>query len=409
MSRLDIHLLGEFRLLYDQQLVTRVNTPRLQSLLTYLLLHCQAPQPRQQIAFQFWPASSEQQAHTNLRKLLFQLRNALPDADQFLQQDRLTVQWNPAAPFTLDVAELRRLLSRGPAHGAATAEGADQANLVRIVQLYQGELLPSCHDDWLLLVRQQLHRDVIQAVEQLVNLAEHQREYRMGIRYAQRLLGLDPLHEAGYRRLMQLHALNGDRAAALHEYHTCATLLQRELGVEPDEETRTLYEHLLHQAGHALAPIPAIPATAPLIGRQTEWALLLAAWRRGQRGQAHFVAIAGEAGIGKSRLIEELMVWVRAQGGGMAQTRSYEAEGGLAYAPVVEWLRSPRLQPLIARLDRPWLSEVARLLPELLTTQPALAAPAPITQAWERQRLFEALARLVLLDKGPLARVHWPW
>ncbi len=58
--------------------------PRLQTLLAYLLLQCQAPTARQQIAFQFWPDSSEKQAHTNLRKLLFQLRNALPDPDFIL-------------------------------------------------------------------------------------------------------------------------------------------------------------------------------------------------------------------------------------------------------------------------------------------------------------------------------------
>jgi len=406
MRVLQIDLLGDFRLLYGDELVTSVNTPRLQSLLTYLLLHRQAPQSRQHIAFHFWPDSSEKQAHTNLRKLLFKLRAALPDAALFLLQDHLTVQWSPDAAYVLDVAELQTTLARCLHADGKPTPNANPTDLTRVANLYQGELLPSCHDDWLLPLRQQLHRAVMQALEQLIDLSEHQREYRAGIRYAQRLLSLDPLHETGYRRLMQLHALNGDRTAALHNYHTCATILQRELGVAPDEETRTLYEQLLKQPDQPReAQATVTPSATPLVGRQTEWAVLLAAWRRAQRGNAHFVSVAGEAGMGKSRLAEELVNWVRTQGGGVAQSRAYEAEGGLVYTPVVEWLRSPRLQPLLAKLDKPWLSEVARLLPELLAAHPGLPQPGLLTEAWERQRFFEALARAVLLDKGPLLLV----
>src|SRR5215212_4412714 len=101
MRTLRIVLLGDFRLVYGDEPITSVNTARLQSLLAYLLLHRQAPQSRQHVAFQFWPDSSEKQAHTNLRKLLFQLRNALPDADHFLAQDHLTVHWRSDAPYTL--------------------------------------------------------------------------------------------------------------------------------------------------------------------------------------------------------------------------------------------------------------------------------------------------------------------
>jgi DNA-binding SARP family transcriptional activator len=276
MHTLYISLLGDFRLVYGAKLLTSVNTPRLQALLVYLLLHRQVPQPRQHIAFQFWPDSSEKQAHTNLRKLLFQLRNALPDPDRFLTQDHLIVQWRADSTYTLDVADLQTALAR-----CLTADGkpiipVQQDELTKVVNLYQGELLPGCFDEWLLPLRQQLRRDVMVALEQLMVLAEHQREYQTGIRYAQRLLGLDPLHEGGYRRLMQLHALNGDRAAALQNYHTCATLLQRELSVEPDDETQALYRRLLHQEGQPSA-LATLFVDAPLVGRATEWATLLAA------------------------------------------------------------------------------------------------------------------------------------
>ncbi|MDQ3249396.1 MAG: AAA family ATPase, partial [Chloroflexota bacterium] len=400
MRTLRIGLLGDFQLIYGADPVTSVNTPRLQSLLTYLLLHRQAPQARQHIAFQFWPDSSEKQAHTNLRKLLFQLRAALPDADCFLTQDHLSVQWQPDAPYVLDVAELQAALARCQNADGKPTPNAPQADLTRVANLYQGELLPSCQDEWLLPLRQQLQRQVMQSIEQLISRSEHGREYRAGIRYAQRLLGLDPFDEATYRRLMQLHALNGDRAAALHDYHTCATLLQRELGVEPDEETHALYERILN-SDHRPLQLPRL-VEAPMVGRATEWRTLLAAWRRADRSGAQFVSLAGEAGIGKTRLAEELLAWASAQGIRAARTRSYEAEGGLAYAPLIEWLRARPLKTAFKHLDTLWLSEVARLLPELLTDYPKLTPPAPLSELWQRHRFFEGLARALLADKEPL-------
>lgn len=410
MHTLHVGLLGDFSLYNGDKPITTINTPRLQALFAYLLLHRQAPQARQQIAFQFWPDSSEKQAHTNLRKLLFQLRNALPDADRFLAQDHLTVYWRPDAPYTLDVADLQAALARsrdatGQSIVAALTGDLVRQALMQVVELYQGELLPGSFEEWLLPLRQALHQEVMDAMARLIALVEHQRDYQAGIRYAQRLLGLDPLQEGTYRRLMQLHALNGDRAAALHNYHTCATMLQQELGVDPADETLALYEQLLNQNQLSAPSAPALPSEAPLVGRQQEWQTLIARWRQTQQGQAHLVALTGEVGMGKSRLLAELMRWVRAQGGGVAHSRFYEAEVGLAYAPLVEWLRSPRFQPLLAKLEPSWLNEVARLLPELLTAHPALPPPRPLAEAWERQRFIEALARAILLDKGPLLLV----
>src|SRR5258708_33204678 len=108
---------------------------------------------------------------------------------------------------------------------------------------------------------------------------------------AQRLLRHDPLHEATYRSLMRSYALRGDRAAALRVYHTCVTILERELAAEPSEATRQAYEALLQMdtssttmkgvdklAAGAINRLT--PRGAPLIGRKQEWGQLQAAWRR---------------------------------------------------------------------------------------------------------------------------------
>jgi DNA-binding SARP family transcriptional activator len=90
-----IELFGKFRITRGEESVATVNTNRLQSLLTYLVLHGDAPQPREHLAFHLWPDSGEAQARTNLRQLLHHLRRALPHDCGFLAGDNHTVQWRP--------------------------------------------------------------------------------------------------------------------------------------------------------------------------------------------------------------------------------------------------------------------------------------------------------------------------
>ena len=104
MPTLQIQLLGDWQIAYGGTQLRSVNTARLQSLLAYLLIHRQAPQSRQQLAFLFWPDTVDAKARANLRFFLHRLRRALPDADRFIQIDETSVLWRADAPFTLDVA-----------------------------------------------------------------------------------------------------------------------------------------------------------------------------------------------------------------------------------------------------------------------------------------------------------------
>jgi DNA-binding SARP family transcriptional activator len=406
---LHIRLLGDFLLLSDDSPVTTVSTPRLKSLFAYLVLHSSAPQSRNQIAFLLWPDTTEAQAQTNLRNLVFQLRRALPNADLYMYTDSRTLGWRSDSPFTLDVAAFEKALievDKAAGRGEPQDSKASIGLLQKAVDLYRGDLLPLCYDEWILPERERLSQSFVEAAGRLILLLEAQRDYGAAIKYAQRLLRHDPLRETTYRDLMRLYALTGDRAAALYTYHTCATILQRELTVEPSRATREAYEQLLHteRAGHELGggsdrpPYSHVLAAAyPLVGRQREWARLQGEWRTTVSGEPHAVLLVGEAGIGKTRLGEELVEWAERQGIAVAVARCYAAEGGLAFAPVVSWLRTlplPPLQPL-------WRSEIARLLPELLAEQPDLPEPGPLTEAWQRQRLLEALVR-ALLGSQPL-------
>ena len=115
--------------------------------------------------------------------------------------------------------------------------------------------------------------------------------------------------------------------------------------------------------------------------------------------------VTGEAGVGKSRLTEEFLLWVGQQGVVTARTRSYAAEGQLSLAPVTEWLRSEGLRAPLRELDAVWFTEVARLLPELVAEQPALPLYESVTEYGQRQRFFEALARAILARATAIAFV----
>src|SRR6266496_4277157 len=101
---LRIRLLGELDLRYGGVPLPPLESARAESLLAYLLLHRDAPQPRQHLAFLLWPDSSEPQARTNLRHLLHNLRRALPDLDTVLEVSTASLRWRGDAPCRLDVA-----------------------------------------------------------------------------------------------------------------------------------------------------------------------------------------------------------------------------------------------------------------------------------------------------------------
>jgi DNA-binding SARP family transcriptional activator/predicted ATPase len=405
---LHIRLLGDFSLLYGDQPITSLNTPRLQSLLAYLLLHRDIPQQRQHLAFLFWPDATEAQARNNLRQLVHQLRQAFPEVDQFLHSDTASLHWRPNTPIRLDVAEFEQLLQQAEEAARQNDLPGQQSALKEAERLYRGPLLPSCYDEWILTERERLRQDHFQALEHLLRLSERQGDPLTAIHYAQRLIHIDPLSEGLYRRLMRLHMLNNDRASALRVYHTCAATLQRELGIEPDQATHAAYEQLLHPEAApapASAEPPAFVFTPTLIGRHREWEMLHQTWQRAIGGRPHLILVSGEAGIGKSRLAEEFLGWASQQGAATAQARSYAAEGQLSLAPVTEWLRSEGLRAHLEHLDTIWLTEVARLLPELLTERPDIPHYEPVTEYGQRQRFFEGLARAMLMPAEPLLLV----
>jgi uncharacterized protein YbjT (DUF2867 family)/DNA-binding SARP family transcriptional activator len=358
----------------------RVDMARAELLVAFLALHPGA-QSRKRLAAVLWPDSTEAQAHTNLRKLLHTVRHRLPAADCHLEITPRTVRWRGES----DVAEFERLLT---------------SDLGRAVALYGGDLLDGHDAAWLEPERQRLRGRWLDAMADLADRCAADGALTDATAAAERLLRADPLREENYRRLMRLYAERGDPARALGVYHECAAVWERELGVRPSAATRAVYAALLpRETCHR----EAVAAPAALVGRAAERRQLVDLFRAADAGRTQFVLLTGEAGIGKTRLVEDFRTWCARQGAVVAEARCHSAEGPLVYGPVTAWLRSGALRPRLAHLDPERRSELARLLPELLVEGPDTPKPAPISADEHRLRLLDAVAEAVLA--APATRV----
>lgn len=259
---LRIRLLGGFSLDRGERPVAGFDKARLQSLLAYLVLRAGSVQQRAHLAFAFWPDSEEKQALTNLRNLLHSLRQALPDADAFLAADGRAISWKADAPYALDVEAFQRALADADSAQRAPDPVAARAALESAVALYSGDLLPSLYDEWIEPERERLRLQASKALAKLIETLKAEGRFADAIPHAKSLIQRDGLSEASHQTLVELHALNGDRAAALLAYKSCAATLKEELGIAPGEALQALQRRI--EAGHFAARSDPPPAAPPL-------------------------------------------------------------------------------------------------------------------------------------------------
>ena len=396
---LHIRLLGNFSIVHNDQPVAALTRPQLKTLLAYLTLHRTRPAAREEVALLLSPASGDTQAKTNLRKLLFELRQRFPTIEAYLEITDNTLGWKPAAAYLSDIAEFEAALQ---AAAQPTEVEVQQAALAHVFDCYTGDLWPECREEWIFAERERLRNLYIGALEQFIALLELQRDYVGALHAAQRLLHHNPLREESYRWLMHLYACMGDQVGIERTFQECRTLLARKLKVTPSLPTCDLYERLTQVApvGHSLA-------TLPLIERRHEWAHLQSAWAEVLQGKPHCIWLTGDAGIGKTRLLTEFRSSVERHGMATIAIRCHPFTRTIAYAPLLEWLRTPALRRRIMSLVPVWRNELVRLLPELQTEELALSLPLPPfeNRVENRQHLYEALTHLCLAPAAPLLLV----
>jgi predicted ATPase/DNA-binding SARP family transcriptional activator len=256
-----------------------------------------------------------------LRHVLANLRKAIGDHQArppFLLITRDTIQFNVEADYWLDVTAFTDLT------GLEDLSGLEEA-----ATLYRGSFLEGfslkdspVFEDWSLVTRERLQRQALPAFRQLAGVYEQRGEYERACEVAWRQVELEPWLEEAHRQLMRLLALSGQRSAALAQYETCRRLLAEELGVEPAKETTRLYEQI--RSGELKAPVPfLIRAAEPpaflaeeelvevegpvFVARQHELAQLDRFLDLALAGQGRVAFVIGEAGSGKTALVQEFV------------------------------------------------------------------------------------------------------
>jgi predicted ATPase/DNA-binding SARP family transcriptional activator len=324
MAHLQVYLFGAPR-------IERAGVPvaaerrKALALLAYLAATRQ-PHGRDALAALLWPELDQQRARAALRRTLFSLNEALGKGCIQTEGDCLAL--SGALYAAVDVDHFRALLAKAAAHDHRPFRLCDDclADLTRAAELYRGDFLAGFtledtaeFDDWQAYQSEELRRGLAGGLEKLALGHAGRREYDVALRHARRWLALDPLSEPAHRLIMRLYTWAGDRAAAARQYEECVRLLAEELGIEPEPETRALYEELLQlgrgrergpeqpdvaMGEQALAPPPLTvqelpPDPTPFLGRETELAQIAA---RLADPACRLLTLTGPGGIGKTRL-----------------------------------------------------------------------------------------------------------
>jgi DNA-binding SARP family transcriptional activator len=404
---LEIRLLGtlEFRRASGDSV--RLTSRKGRGLLAYLAARPGQDHSRDALAALLWGDMGDTRARANLRQELFVIQRALAEHVDALVLDGSHVMLDPAAVQT-DLAAFERAATAATRDPAATAA------------LYAGELLHGFtvnerpFGDWLRSERTRVRALALDALERWAASAAAADRHEEAIEAGRRALALDPVRESVYRALMRMHARRGERAEVARQYQACVEAFRSELATTPDPDTTALYHRLTGAAGaepptatNATAPAPRPSDDAPLVGRDAEMARAVAVRDRALAGAGRVLVVTGEAGIGKTRLVDELVAPVRARGARVIAGHCYPSDTGFALTAWIDALRAVvGEEALLASLGTPWRSELAVLVPELGVE----AIPGPSAGP---RRLFEAVGRLIdgLARAAPLVLVledvHW--
>lgn len=236
--------------------------------------------------------------------------------------------------------------------------------------VWDGELLGAHdYDDhpdfaaWLQQQREAWAARRREALAALADEAEGQADWPRALRHAERLLQEEPLAEHAHRRLMRLHYLRGDRAAAVAAFELCEQRLKDELSLKPSADTLALLGQVERLVPVAL-PIrrvpPGLSRPPRMVGRDAELAAVSAAGAAGQ-----VVLVLGEPGLGKTRLLEELL----AAQPDRVYARARPGDSGVPWALLTRLLRE-LLARHAAALPEAQRGVLARLMPELGVAAP---------------------------------------
>ncbi len=392
-QQLKIWLFGSFQIWRGDVRIDASLSGQPRNLLALFLTERNQFIPSERLIEYFWSHLPIQAAANNLQVAIRSLRLWLEPDLKRARESRFVITEPDgyrflAAGCYLDVDEFTQLVQRGQTALRANNLPLAQSSFEWARQIYRGELLAEFpYHEWSLLPRERLRETHLQMLEDLAETFSRVDMYEPMIAVSQQALSIDPLAESFYRHLMRAHAAREGLGDALDVYTQCETRLREELDVEPSAETRKLRDAL--QAGEIpISSAQAVPQSAfvlPLVGRNDQLAALRQAWQSKEK----VVLIAGEAGSGKTRLVEE---WVNSLNVNALKSRALEND--LPFAAPLGLVQDYLVRrPSLDQLRRLGLfgAALSKYVPSLRDLWHDCPPYVPLPGSAERERLHHAI------------------
>jgi DNA-binding SARP family transcriptional activator len=386
---LRVRLLGGFSVERADVGQTVSDWPRrsAKTLTKLLAVHPGHAMHREQIIDALWPDADAESALNSFGKALHAARRVL-EPGLLRRQDSAYLRLVDAMLIlnaehvTVDTDQFEHLAEDAIRRGKTEAYEA-------ALSTYGGELLPEDrYENWCSERRGALAELRVRLLLGLAEALEHRGAFNDAADRLREVLQQDPTREAAHRQLMRLYARMGTADQAVRQFHLCEDVLRRELDLAPQPETVSLYDQIL--AGQ-LAPEPPVPdrvregagsggpspgqtpAGRPFVGRERVIELMCAQLMRRDEAQAGMIIVSGEAGVGKTRLLEEFAVRAREQGavtlcGGRGAHANQFACGPFAVA----------LEDYVESRPEAERTELAREYPALTRFVPSLGSLVPL-------------------------------
>src|SRR3954470_21337751 len=405
MSSLKIKLFGEFEVWRREALIESHEWGRQKTrlLLKLLLTRPGCAFSRDEILDVLWPNTPPKAAEQSLRTTVSLLRKVLEPDLKRGSDSRYIIRQRPGYLFErtldceVDTWEFEELQNKAE---IAQADGslAEAIGLYRAaLELFRGEFLAEdSYEDWAIESREEWQGRCLRVLSNLAECLALKGHYTEAVEACGRALEMDRYQEELYRRLMLYHYCAGEQALALQAYRRYDKTIKEELGVVPSPELAQLKAKIEARdvpGVDALRryPKPRRPMRFPyslsrvhFVGRDREYALLAERLKGMMEGLGGAVAVEGEAGVGKTRLVEEFLGYARSHGTRVFSGRCYERELGPPLEPVMDALGS------LATLDEAVLGFLQPRAEELCYQQEA--------EPYSSTRIYHALTRKLIQE-----------
>ncbi|SMP43874.1 AAA family ATPase [Anoxynatronum buryatiense] len=319
----------------------------------FYYLACRQKATRDELMHLLWGDFPEETARKNLRNALYKIRKAF-DEEVLIAIGQSEIRLNPNFQWVIDVEQFN----------------GDEPEAW---QHYRQEFLRGFSvkdavefEDWMLAERQRLQQQYLRKLQYVLKNAQQSGDQEIMLQVAEEMVLQDPFDEKARRILMQVYADRGEAHRAIQEFESVTAMLREELGIQPEAETRKLAETLQKQRQEPASPQKPTVGEKRIFGRQREWHQLeqaLETFRRQQ--QSGIVVVSGEAGVGKTMLLETFLEEAVTDHFPIFQANCYQQEESFFLKP---WQPVfSRLADLIEtegiQLPRQWLALIAGQFP----------------------------------------------